>query len=105
MTTTHMATFEQTRNIMSIINAENISFDIILNKNTGKLFGKDTNGRTYRLSDKVSVLTADLSVSWFTPEDGEASWMIHPQGQANVVSTLGPKSAVSKPAVDLSTAF
>ena len=102
-----MATFEQTRNIMSIINSENISFDIILNEKTGKLFGKDTNGRTYRLSDKVQTLTADLAVSWFTPETGEPSWMIHPQGQVNVVSTLGPKSAVSAPAVkvDLASAF
>jgi len=102
-----MATFEQTRNIMSIINSENISFDIILNENTGKLFGKDTNGRTYRLSDKVTVLAEDLAVSWFTPEEGEPSWMIHPQGKANVVSTLGPKSAVSAPAakVDLTKAF
>jgi len=105
MTQLTMATFEQTRNIMSIINAENISFDIIFNQATGKHFGKDTNGRTYRLSDKVKALTADLSVSWFTPEDGEASWMIHPQGQANVISTLGPKSAVSTPAVDLASAF
>ncbi len=76
-----MATFEQTRNIMSIINSENISFDIILNQNTGKRFGKDSNGRTYRLSDKVKELTPDLSVSWFTPEVGEPSWMIHPPGQ------------------------
>lgn len=102
-----MATFEQTKNIMSIINSENISFEIILNQNTGKHFGKDSNGRTYRLSDKVKTLTADLSVSWFTPEDGDASWMIHPQGVANVVSTLGPKTnvTVSTPAPNLANAF
>ena len=102
-----MATFEQTKNIMSIINSENISFEIIFNKTTGKHFGKDTNGRTYRLSDKVTVLTENLSVSWFTPEEGDPSWMIHPQGAANVVSTLGPKTnaTVSAPAPNLANAF
>jgi len=33
-------------------------------------------------------LTRDLSISYFTPADGDPSWMIHPTGESNVQSTL-----------------
>jgi hypothetical protein len=65
------------------------SLDLINNPKTGKLFAKFSNGETARLAKDVSNLDGDLSVSWFTPEDGaDASWMIHRTGaSANVVAT------------------
>lgn len=58
-------------------------------KEGGKLFAEFSNGETARLAKDVSNLDGDLSVSWFTPEDGaDASWMIHRTGaSANVVAT------------------
>jgi hypothetical protein len=65
--------------------------ELIKNPNTDLLFAKDSAGTTYRVSTKITKL-ADLktaSVSWFTPEDGDPSWMIHPTGENNnVVATL-----------------
>lgn len=43
-------------------------------------------------------------MSWFTPEDGDASYMIHPAGQSNVVDAISftvapvaPVTEVAKP--------
>jgi hypothetical protein len=65
------------------------SLDLINNPKTGKVFAKFSNGETARLANDVTDLDGDLSVSWFTPEDGaDASWMIHRTGvSANVVAT------------------
>jgi hypothetical protein len=40
-----------------------------------------------RVSEKVTDLDGDLSVSWFAPENGDASWMLHITGaSSNVVA-------------------
>jgi hypothetical protein len=76
-----MATFEKTVGIVNFMQANGIN-TINLNANpaTGKRLVTTDAGITARVSDKVEKLSAALSVSWFTPEDGEASWMVHPTG-------------------------
>ena len=83
-----MATFEKTNSLISHMKSNGLStIRVVDNKKTGKLFGADSRSNTYRLSDKVTKIDKDnvhgLSVSWFTPEDGDASWMIHPTGVSN----------------------
>jgi hypothetical protein len=61
--------------------------DLIVNPNTGKTFAKTNTGLTMRVSEKVTDLEGDLSVSWFAPENGDASWMLHITGaSSNVVA-------------------
>jgi len=61
--------------------------ELIVNPNTGKTFAKTNTGLTMRVSEKVTDLEGDLSVSWFAPENGDASWMLHKTGAAaNVVA-------------------
>lgn len=92
-----MATFERTQSIAQYANSNNLTgIELIKNPNTGKLFGKDSNGNTYRVAEKVKELTMDLQVSWFTPEDGEPSLMIHTAGQTNVISSLSFGAPVAK---------
>jgi len=83
-----MATFEKTQNLISFMKSNGLTtIRVVDNKKTGKLFGADSKSNTYRLSDKVSKIDKEnifgLSVSWFTPTDGDASWMIHPTGVSN----------------------
>lgn len=85
-----MSTFSKTQTIGAFANAKGISkLDILKNPKTGSLFIVDNLGNTYRVAKDIKELTAELSVSWFAPEDGEASYMIHKAGQgAEVVSSL-----------------
>lgn len=46
------------------------------------LSGSDITGR---VSKKIEKLSADSAVSWFTPEEGEASFMVHPAGTGPAV--------------------
>lgn len=61
------------------------SLDIVRNPKTGKRFftvpGTDVTGR---VAEKVEKLSADLSVSWFAPEDGEPSYLVHTSNRDNV---------------------
>ena len=84
-----MSAFEKTMSIGAHAQENGLStIELIENPKTGKLFGKDNKGNTYRVSEKVEKLDNSLAVSWFTPEDGDASYMIHPAGQSNVVDAL-----------------
>ena len=78
--TMSIGVFAQTNGITKI--------DLVENPHTGKIFGVASNGTTFRVSDKVGTLSNDLSISYFSPTDGEPSWMIHPTGESNVQSTL-----------------
>jgi len=64
-----------------IINLGANTAKIVRNPNTSKRFfvveGTEVTGR---VSNKVEDLSADLRVSWMEPEDGEASYIIHPAG-------------------------
>jgi len=88
-----MSTFSKTQTVANYAKTAGIStLELIKNPKTNKMFGKDSAGTTYRVSEKIKKL-ADLktaSISWFTPEDGgEESYMIHPTGENNnVVATL-----------------
>jgi hypothetical protein len=76
-----MVTFEKTTGIVPFMQANGIStVNIAFNPATGKRLITTDAGITARLSDKVEKLDAALSVSWFIPEDGDASWMVHPTG-------------------------
>jgi len=85
-----MATFENTTSIANYATQNKLTgIDLVKNPKTGKLFAVDSKGTTYRVSEKVQELTMDLQISWFTPEEGDPSFMIHPAGApANVVSKL-----------------
>lgn len=84
-----MSAFENTKTIGAHAQELGLStIELIENPKTGKLFGKDSKGNTYRISEKVEKLDNNLAVSWFTPEDGDASYMIHPAGQSNVVDAI-----------------
>lgn len=83
-----MATFTETQTLIKFMKSNGLtSIRVVDNKKTGKLFGADSKSNTYRLSEKVDKIDKDnvlgLSVSWFTPDDGDASWMIHPTGVSN----------------------
>jgi len=76
----------QTLNAFAIANGV-AELDLIVNPNTGKTFAKTNTGLTMRVSEKVTDLDGDLSVSWFEPENGDASWMLHKTGaSSNVVA-------------------
>lgn len=84
-----MSAFSKTQSIAVFAQINGISkIDLVVNPHSNKLFGVADNGLTFRVSEKVEKLSQDLSISWFTPDDGEASWMIHPTGTTNVTSTL-----------------
>ena len=84
-----MATFQNTQSIAQYATQNGLTgIELIKNPNTGKLFAKDSSGKTYRVSEKITQLSMDLQVSLFTPEDGEPSLMIHPKGVSNVIGSL-----------------
>jgi hypothetical protein len=72
--------FENTQSINAHAEELGLSnIELIESSKTGKLFGKDSKGNTYLVSEKVEKLNTDLFVSWFTPKDGDPSYMIHPK--------------------------
>ena len=86
-----MSTFSKTQSVASYASSKGLtSLEIKKNPKTGKYFGVDSEGNTYRIADSLNgVLTMDCQVSYFTPTDGDASWMIHPRGEgAPTVSSL-----------------
>ena len=84
-----MSTFSKTMSIGVFAQTHGINkIDLVVNPHTNKTFAVADNGTTFRVSEKVEALTRDLSVSWFTPADGEPSWLLHPTGESNVQSTL-----------------
>lgn len=85
-----MSTFTRTQSINKFASANGLTkIDILKNPKTGKLFGATDTGITFRIANDITKLSDDLVVSWFTPEDGEASWMLHKAGQgAEQVSTM-----------------
>jgi len=82
--------FTKTQSLQAFAIANGVTkLDLIKNPNTGKRFATTNTGLTMRISDKVSSdLDGDYSISWFAPEDGDASWMLHPTGVSNVLGTL-----------------
>ena len=73
-----MKIFSKTQKISDFANQNGIEeLNILKNPITGNLICVDNLGRTYRLDDNVKILSDDLLVSWFDPDDKEPSWMIH----------------------------
>jgi hypothetical protein len=87
-----MSAFTRTQSVAQFASVQGITnLEIKKNPKTGKFFGVDSKGDTYRIAEALGgVLTMECQVSWFTPEDGgEASYMIHPRGEgAPTVSAL-----------------
>ena len=78
--------FSKTLPLVDFIVSQGASkLDLIRNPKTGKRFftvpGTDVTGR---VAEKVKKLSAELSVSWYTPEEGEASYMVHTTGSVNI---------------------
>lgn len=90
--------FENTRSISGFMKEEGIkTINLVKNPQTGKVFASlvKNNGSeiTARVSEKVvsaGKLDASMSVSLFTPEDGDSSFMIHPTGErgANIITSF-----------------
>jgi hypothetical protein len=85
-----MSSFSKTISISAFAEKQGISeLNILKNPKTGSNFLVDDLGNTYRVAKDISALTADLQVSWFSPEDGDASYMLHKKGAgAEVVSKM-----------------
>lgn len=81
--------FSNQRSIMAFLKEEGSSeIQLIKNPKTGKLFFSTSKGTTGRVSTKVEKLHKDLFVSDFSPEEGDASLMLHTNDQTNVVSSF-----------------
>jgi len=85
-----MSTFSKTQSLNSFAMSNGLTkVDILKNPKTGKLFGSTNTGITFRIANDITSLSDDLVVSWFSPEDGEASYMLHKAGQgAEQVSSM-----------------
>jgi hypothetical protein len=85
-----MSTFSKTQSINKFASVNGLSsIEILKNPKTGKLFATTDTGITFRIANDITKLSDDLVVSWFSPEDGEASWMLHKAGQgAEKVSSM-----------------
>ena len=85
-----MSTFTKTQSINTFATNNGLTkIDILKNPKTGKLFGSTNTGITFRIAENITSLSEDLVVSWFNPEDGDPSWMLHRAGTgAEVVSSL-----------------
>lgn len=88
-----MSTFTKTQSINKFASVNGLSsIEILKNPKTGKLFGATDTGITLRIANDITALSDELVVSWFSPEDGEASWMLHKAGQgAEKVSSMSFK--------------
>ena len=85
-----MSSFSKTVSISAFAEKQGISeLNILKNPKTGSNFLVDDLGNTYRVAKDITELTADLQVSWFSPEDGDPSYMLHKKGAgAEVVSKM-----------------
>ena len=85
-----MSSFTKTVSVSAFAAANGIQdLAILKNPKTGSNFLVDDLGNTYRIAKDITALSTDLMVSWFTPEDGEASYMLHKKGAgAEVVSKM-----------------
>ena len=78
-----MATFSETQDLVPFMKAKGLgTVEIATNPATGKRLIISDGGITMRLSAKVSKIDKSLRVSWFAPEDGEPSWLLHPAGDS-----------------------
>lgn len=82
--------FSKTQTLQAFAIANGITgLELVLNPNTNKRFAVTNTGITMRVSEKVEdALDGNYSISWFQPEDGEASWMLHPTGTSNVLGSM-----------------
>jgi len=96
-----MSVFSQTQNLVAFMNNNGFTtVDLRVNQEKGtKFVAFDGNKLSARVGKDLDAITADLSISYFEPEDGgEASWMIHRTGesQAVVVSTFSLEADLAK---------
>ena len=93
------AKFERTQSLRAFAVAQGATgIEIITNPHTGKNFAKLKGvDITMRIAEKVGTnLDQDLSVSWFIPENGDASWMLHQTGTSNVVASVDFSADLNK---------
>lgn len=65
------------------------TINLVRNPNTDKVFFDAGNGIQGRVSNKITKLSLEQYVSWFTPDDGgEPSWMLHTQDRSNQLDSL-----------------
>jgi hypothetical protein len=85
-----MSNFSKTQSISAFAQAQGISkIEILKNPKTGKRFVATDNGLTMRIAEKILQLDASSQVSWFTPDSGDASFMVHGKGEgAEVLSAM-----------------
>lgn len=83
-----MATFSETQDVTSFMKAKGAQkLQLAKFSDSGKNGVVTDNGLILRVANKVVELgkiTADMQVSWFAPEDGEASWLLHTRGESKI---------------------
>lgn len=87
-----MSVFSATQNLLDFCKNQGVkAIELLNNEKTGSNFVSFDKGRiTARVGKNVDKLSWDLSISMFTPEDGDASLMVHLTGEssATVLDTL-----------------
>jgi len=95
-----MSVFSQTQNLVEFMNAKGYKgAELLNNESTGANFiSFDKGTLVARVGKDITALSADLSISYFTPEEGEASWMVHRKGEssATVLSTFSLEADLTK---------
>jgi len=83
-----MATFSETQDVTAFLKAKGVTkANLAKFSESGKNGVVTDTGLTLRVANKVveiGKITADMQVSWFTPEDGEPSWMLHTRGESKI---------------------
>ena len=79
--------FTKSSSIKSFMKANNVTTaQLVRNPKTGKKFVTFGDIKA-RVNDEIKELSENLQVCWFTPEDGDPSWMVT-KASNNVVDTL-----------------
>lgn len=93
-----MSNFSKTQPIETWMAKQGLLNLELLETKSGTIFIKDDEGNTHRCSKDLQEITEDLMVSWFAPDDAEASWMIHFKGEggAKVLSSFSLSKTKTK---------
>lgn len=101
-----MSEFSKTRKIGSFAQTMNIAeIKSLAGKEKGVFFAVITTADGEEIIARIAKsykgkIDNDCMVSWFTPEDGEPSWLLHPEGERpDAIVTLSFKPVTKKASV------
>ena len=96
-----MSVFSETQNLLDFFNANSFSKVALMdNAEKGtKFISFDSGKLTARVANNVEELSWDLSISMFTPEDGDPSLMVHLTGESSATE----RSVLTAPVKETAT--